>query len=96
MIRHSDADMRPVTIERSDAIDAAAGLALLAKQARTMARARRYSGPEWGITRGLWRRQAEVYDAAALRLQAAADAALSAPGVRTGRWSDNGSDWADR
>lgn len=74
--RHPDADTIPVAIERSDAIDAAAGLLLLARQARRDAASRRSAGPNMALYRAGQRAAAEVYEAAARRVQAAADAAL--------------------
>lgn len=74
--RHENADTRPVTIERSDAIDAAAALLLMADKAERDARSRRYTGPDWATVRRSYRDQAATYRAAAGRVQAAADAAF--------------------
>jgi hypothetical protein len=74
--RHPEADVSPVSIERSDAIDAAAGLLLLARHARRDAASRRSAGPNMAPYRAGQRAAADVYEAAARRVQRAADEAL--------------------
>ena len=74
--RHDEADRSPVTVERSDAIDAAAGLLLLARKTRRAAASRRYAGPSWASHRRGLRDSAKIYDADASRMQRAADEAL--------------------
>jgi hypothetical protein len=76
--RHDDADTRLVSIERSDAIDAAAGLLALADKYRKQARARRNAGSRPGSVayRAWCRSNAETYEAAARRVQRAADEAI--------------------
>lgn len=74
--RHDGADMSPVTIERSDAIDAAGALLLLARHARRDAASRRWQGPRFAAYRAGQRHAAEVYEAAAKRVQRAADEAF--------------------
>lgn len=73
--RHEDADTAPVAIERSDAIDAAAGLALMARENRKAAKSRRNAGSDpASVAHRAWLRStADVYEAAAKRVQAAAD-----------------------
>lgn len=71
--RHEGADVTPITIERSDAIDAAGGLLLLAEKYRRDARSRRYAGPHNAAQRRGLREAADVYAAAASRVQRAAD-----------------------
>jgi hypothetical protein len=73
--RHDEADTSLVSIERSDAIDAAAGLQELARRMRREARSRRYSGHWMAAQRAGLRKAADVYDAAARRVQSAADEA---------------------
>jgi hypothetical protein len=75
-VRHDDADTSLVSVERSDVIDAAAGLQELARKTRREAQSRRYGGVGWASTRAGMRRAAEVYEAAAARMQRAADEAL--------------------
>jgi len=72
--RHPEADTSPVTVERSDAIDAVAGLLALARDSRKLASSRRYGGPRNAQLRADLRARADVYDAAARRLQAATEA----------------------
>lgn len=72
--RHDDADTRPVAIERSDVIDAAAGLKMLADNCRRQARSRSSQGDFHKAHRAWLRKSADVYEAAAVRLQRAADA----------------------
>jgi hypothetical protein len=74
--RHEDADTTAVTVERSDVIDAAAGLLLLARQQRRQAKSRQFRGPRWAGYRAGLRQAADVADAAAHRMQRAADEAL--------------------
>lgn len=71
--RHDDADTMPVAIERSDAIDAVAGLAMLAANCRRQAKSRSNAGAFHASTRKWLRESADVYDAAAKRVQRAAD-----------------------
>jgi hypothetical protein len=73
--RHEGADTRPVEIERSDAIDAAAGLLMLARDARRQSMSRRLRGPQFASTREGYRESATIYEMAARRVQAAADEA---------------------
>jgi hypothetical protein len=75
--RHPDADTLPVSIERSDAIDAAAGLYMLARDYRRQARQRRYAGAANASHRQHLRDTADVYDAAAARVQSVADNAYA-------------------
>lgn len=75
-LRHNGADTAPVTIERSDAIDAVAGLEALARKNRRKAKSRAYAGPHWARHRAWLRESADVYDAAASRIQRATDAAM--------------------
>lgn len=75
-IRHEDADTRLVSIERSDAIDAAGALLREALRTEKDARARRLQGDRFAGTRRGMREQARVYRSAARRLQAAADREL--------------------
>lgn len=74
---HPDSDtITTVPILRTDAIDAAGALTMMARDYRRQAKSRRYAGPaNAGYRLGL-RAQADVYDAAAKRVQSAADAAL--------------------
>jgi hypothetical protein len=74
--RHEGADVSHVTIERSDAIDAAGALLLMARDYRRQAASRRNAGPNLKPYRAGLRHTADVYEAAAARVQAAADAAL--------------------
>lgn len=74
--RHPDADRRPVEIERSDAIDAAAGLLALADKLRREAKLRRNSGDHNGAHRAWLRNSADVYEAASRRVQRVADEAI--------------------
>lgn len=74
--RHDEADTRPVAIERSDALDAAGALALAARDCRRQARLRRYAGAHNASFRATLRAQADVYDAAAVRVQRACDEAM--------------------
>jgi hypothetical protein len=72
-LRHDDADTRPVTVERSDVIDAAGALVLMARDYRQQARSRANAGPHnAGYREGL-RHTANVYEAVGYRLQKAAD-----------------------
>jgi hypothetical protein len=73
--RHEGADTAPVTIERSDAIDAAAALLLMARENRRAAKLRQNAGAGNASHRKWLRDGADVYEAAAARIQAAADAA---------------------
>lgn len=75
-LRHGGADVRPVNVERSDAIDAAAGLALMARENRRAAKLRANGGPSNAPHRRWLREAADVYDAAAARMQRAADDAI--------------------
>jgi hypothetical protein len=75
--RHPDADTSLVSVERSDVIDAAAALALMARENRRASKLRQNGGPACASHR-LWLREtADVYDDAARRMQAAADASSS-------------------
>jgi hypothetical protein len=76
MTRHPEADTSLVTVERSDVIDAAGALLVLASKARRDARSRRNAGAHLAPVRASLRASAEVYEAAARRMQAAADEAL--------------------
>lgn len=71
--RHPDADRSMVSVERSDVIDAAAGLALMARENRRAAKLRQNGGPANANHRAWLRQSADVYDAAAKRMQDAAD-----------------------
>jgi hypothetical protein len=73
--RHEGADVSPVTIERSDAIDAAGALLMMARDYRRQAKARANGGPDMATYRRGLRAQADVFEAAARRVQSAADAA---------------------
>lgn len=73
---HENADMTPVTILRTDAIDAAGALIQLARTTRRTARSRQYQGSYWAGYRAGLRDAAEVYEAAARRVQIAADGAI--------------------
>lgn len=75
-LRHDGADTSPVAIERSDAIDAVAGLQALARANRREAKSRAYAGAHWQRHRAWLRDAADVYDAAASRIQRATDAAM--------------------
>lgn len=75
-LRHNGADTSPVTIERSDAIDAVAGLLALVSEKRREAKSRAYIGPHWARHRAWLRESADVYQAAASRIQRATDAAM--------------------
>jgi hypothetical protein len=74
--RHPDADTSLVSVERSDVIDAAAALALMARENRRAAKLRRNAGPGAAAHRAWLRSSADVYEAAASRMQAVADASL--------------------
>lgn len=74
--RHHEADQRMVLVERSDAIDAAGALMMMARDARKQARARHNSGPRYIAYRADLREAANIYDAAAERMQAAADSVV--------------------
>jgi hypothetical protein len=75
--RHPDADTSLVSVERSDVIDAAAALALMARENRQASKLRQNGGPA-NASHRLWLREtADVYDDAARRMQAAADASSS-------------------
>lgn len=74
--RHPEADTTPVQVERSDAIDAAAGLMLLAREHVRRANARENYGPHLAGYRKQLREAARVYRAAAERVQRAADGVL--------------------
>jgi hypothetical protein len=71
--RHDGADTTPITVERSDAIDAAGALVALARDLRRQAKSRRNAGAHLADHRAHLRRTADVYDAAAYRMQDAAD-----------------------
>lgn len=73
-LRHAEADTTPVTIEASDAIDAAGALIMMARANRREAKLRRNSGGAMASQRRSLRKAADVYEAAASRIQAAADA----------------------
>jgi hypothetical protein len=77
--RHRAPDIRPAIIERSDAVDAAAALRALARQNRRAARHRRNAGEHMARQRAGLRESADVYDAAACRVQAAANKAMGLP-----------------
>jgi len=72
-LRHEDADTTPATVERSDAIDAAAALALMARENRRAAKLRQNAGAGNAHHRKWLRDSADVYEAAARRMQRAAD-----------------------
>jgi hypothetical protein len=74
--RHPEADRNPVAIERSDAIDAAAGLYLMARENRRAAKLRQNAGPHNADHRRWLRTTAATYEAAAGRIQRAADDAI--------------------
>jgi hypothetical protein len=76
--RHEGADVSGVTIERSDAIDAAGALLMMARDYRRQARSRRNGGERNARHRAWLRGAADVYDAAAKRVQRAADDAGNA------------------
>jgi hypothetical protein len=65
----------PVTIERSDAIDAAGALLLMARENRQAAKLRQNAGPANAHHRKWLRDNADVYEAAARRVQSICDAA---------------------
>jgi hypothetical protein len=65
-----------VSVERSDVLDAAAALALMARENRRAAKLRRNAGSSAASHRRWLRETADVYDAAARRMQTAADNAL--------------------
>jgi hypothetical protein len=67
----ADADRTPVTILRTDAIDAAGALTMLAHKTRR--EVRKYPGPHLREHRASLRRWADLYEAAAARIQRAAD-----------------------
>lgn len=75
--RHEGADPTPVTVERSDAIDAAGALQSLASGREREARSRGWSGPRFAHVRAQLRAEAAVYRAAADRMQRAADTAVT-------------------
>jgi len=72
-LRHTDADVSDVAVERSDVIDAAAGLLLMADTNRKAAKLRANGGPRNAHHRAWLRSNADVYEAAAWRMQRAAD-----------------------
>jgi hypothetical protein len=74
--RHPDADRRLIAVERSDAIDAAAALALMARENRNAAKLRENYGPGKASHRRWLRECADVYADAARRMQDAADRAV--------------------
>jgi hypothetical protein len=74
-VRHEGADVALVSVERSDVIDAAAALGLMARENRRAARVAANAGPARASHRAWLRKTATVYDSAAERMQAAADAA---------------------
>lgn len=65
----------PVSVERSDVIDAVAGLMVLADKTRREAKQRRNGGAKMAGYRAHLRKTAAVYDDAAKRMQRAADEA---------------------
>lgn len=71
--RHENADLSPVTIERSDALDAAGALLRLAEATRREAKSRRNAGDKNASWRHSLRASADVYDAAAKRVQRATE-----------------------
>jgi hypothetical protein len=73
--RHEGADVSPVTIERSDAIDAAGALLMMARDYRRQSKSRTNAGADLASYRRGLRAQADVFEAAARRVQSAADAA---------------------
>jgi hypothetical protein len=75
-MRHPEADTTPITVERSDTIDAAAALAFMARGYRQQATLRRNAGPNMKQHRQWLRSTANVFDAAARRMQTAADEAM--------------------
>jgi hypothetical protein len=75
MDRHPEADTTPTTVERSDAMDAAGALLLMARKYRKDASSRRNAGANLAGYRASLRGSAKVYEAAARRVQRAADAA---------------------
>jgi hypothetical protein len=74
--RHDGADTRLVSVERSDVIDAAAGLMLMASTYRQAVNLRKNGGPENKAHRAWLRSTANTYESAAQRLQRTADSAL--------------------
>jgi hypothetical protein len=70
---NANADVSPVTIERSDAIDAAGALLMMARDYRRQAKSRANGGARNASHRAWLRGAADVYDAAAKRVQRAAD-----------------------
>lgn len=74
-LRHADADTMPVSVERSDVIDAVAGLMLMARENRRAAKLRQNAGASNAHHRAWLRSTADTYDAAAKRMQHAADEA---------------------
>jgi hypothetical protein len=71
-----DRDTTPVTIERSDAIDAAGALVQMAREYRKQARSRRNGGPHNATHRASLRSWADEAEEAARRVQRVADEAL--------------------
>lgn len=71
-----DRDHRPVTIERSDAIDAAGALILTATDLRKQAKRRSNGGPRLASHRAWLRTWADQCDEAAARIQRVADEAM--------------------
>lgn len=74
-VRHDGADTLAITVERSDAIDAAGALKLMARDYRRQAKSRANGGPALAHYRAGLRSQADVFEAAAARIQRAADEA---------------------
>lgn len=75
-LRHADADRSMVSVERSDVIDAAAGLHQMAANYRRQAKSRRNAGAHNKAHRAWLRDVADLYEAAAVRMQRAADDAI--------------------
>jgi hypothetical protein len=71
------ADLSTVEILRTDAIDAAGALVIAARHWRRMARSKRYAGASNAGARAGFREMAELSEAAAKRVQRAADDAVS-------------------
>lgn len=71
--RHPESDRTPVEVEASDAIDAVGALLQLARRTRSEARRRCNAGPRLAAHRRQLRDAATVYEAAAARMQRAAD-----------------------
>lgn len=71
--RHPEADTTMVSVERSDVIDAVAGLLLMARENRKAAKLRQNGGPGNSHHRAWLRSTADTYESAASRMQRVAD-----------------------